>query len=63
MKIDIKKVRVEMAKRGMNQNRLADVMGISKQRLSYMITRGRSFATVEKIAEVLGVPVKSLLVE
>jgi DNA-binding Xre family transcriptional regulator len=63
MKIDVKKVRIEMAKRGVNQNGLANLMGISKQRLSYMITRGRSFSTVEKIATILNVPVKSLLVE
>lgn len=56
-------VRAEMARQQINQQRVADALGFSRQALSRRITGEVPFdvAELEKIADLLGVPVARLI--
>ena len=63
MKINIEKIRLEMDKQGINAPALALKMG-AKESWVYEILAGRqgkTFATLEKIADALGTDPKDLL--
>uniref|UniRef100_A0A6H2A6C1 Putative DNA binding, helix-turn-helix domain containing protein n=1 Tax=viral metagenome TaxID=1070528 RepID=A0A6H2A6C1_9ZZZZ len=63
MKINIEKIRLEMDKQGLNPPALASKMG-KKESWIYEILAGRqgkTFVTLEKLAEALGTDPKDLL--
>ncbi len=63
MKLNTRAIRLEMAKKEMNQNMLAKEAGIDKATLSLLMTKKRrgSIQTWEKIAQALEIEVFELV--
>lgn len=62
MKLNITSLKIEMVKKRMNQNKLAELSGVNKTTISLLMTQKQrgSIQTWEKIAKVLGVNVFDL---
>ena len=63
MKLNILSMKLEMKKKGMNQNKLAKEAGIDKATLSLLMTKKRrgSLSTWEKIAKALELDIFELV--
>ncbi len=63
MKLDVKKIKIEMAKKEWNQKQLAEAAGINRATLSFMLSKKRQgyIDTWEKIAKALDVNVVELI--
>jgi len=58
LKLNIKKIKEIMEKEGINQSDLAKILGVTRSNVSLMLRKddkSRNFATVDKLAEALGV--------
>ena len=64
MEIDINRIKSEMAQKGINQSKLAELVGISKQLMSLWIKNPRSInlENVGLIADALGIDARDLIV-
>lgn len=63
MKLNITSLKIEMVKKRMNQNKLAELSGVNKTTISLLMTQKQrgSIQTWEKIAKVLDVNVFDLV--
>lgn len=63
MRLDTRTLKIEMAKKEMNQNVLAEAAGINRATLSLLMTKKKcgSIQTWEKIAHALNVDVFNLV--
>ena len=58
LKLNIKKIREIMKKKGINQSDLAKILGVTRSNISLMLRiddKSRNFATVDKLAGALDV--------
>jgi transcriptional regulator with XRE-family HTH domain len=64
MKLDIYRIKSEMAQKGYKQYDLADRAGVSKQLMSYWLKNPRNISvkTVGRIAGALGIDGKDLII-
>lgn len=64
MKIDVNKIKLVLAERGMTRTALASASGMSRQNVSTILTRGTCEPkTAGKIAKGLGIPVAEIMKE
>lgn len=64
MKINVNKIKVILAERGMTRTELAICAGMSRQNISTILTRGTcELKTAGKIAKGLGIPVTEIMKE
>ena len=64
MKIDVHKIKIILAERGMTRTVLAAESGISRPNISTILTRGTcEILTAGKLAKGLGIPVAEIVVE
>jgi DNA-binding Xre family transcriptional regulator len=64
MKINLIKIKKEMARNGWNNTKLANVMGVSKQRLNYVLSpryKSNTFRTIDLIAKALSLDSRDLV--
>lgn len=64
MKIDVSKIKMFLAERGLTRAAYAELCGISRQNISTILTRGTCEPrTAGKLAKGLGVPVSTIIKE
>ena len=64
MQINLSKIEKERERNGWNYTRLAEEMGISKQRLNFILSpkyKSNTFQTIEMLAKALSVDPKDLI--
>ena len=63
MKLNIEKINQEMARLGINQNQLAQQMGISRQLLDYYLhTQSKGLRAMERLAAHFKIDPRDLLI-
>ena len=61
MRIDRKKLRIELVRRELSQAQLANLSGLSRSTISGILSgRSCSVQTAEKVSSALGVPINKL---
>ena len=61
MKINKRKIEIEIKRRGLKKAWIAEQLGISRQGLYYVLRDCRTFGPVEKLGKLLGINPKDLL--
>jgi transcriptional regulator with XRE-family HTH domain len=64
MKLNTPKIKIEMARNGLNVVKLARLLGFSHQRLSYVLSnhnRPKIFSTIMKISKILNINERDLI--
>lgn len=63
MKINESKIRAEAKRRKLNMSEFAKEIGIDRASLYYYMTKGCTFAIVEKLGAAIGIDPKDLIIE